>query len=177
MPADNPLGAAPAIDVNPAFIRGDCDWGNDPVMTELEDMGKAYLFKLKRTQGVKTLISKVHGQGAWTRFDAEWELKESRLQLQGWRQARRVIVVRRRVAKAGLLGIECERGGQRELALVEGPEDMRLFEYSVLVTSLDDELVTLMRHYRDRADCENNFDEIKNQWGWGGFVTQQLQTS
>ncbi len=164
-------------DCQPAFIRGDCDWGNDPVMTELEAMGKAYLFKLKRTQGVKTLIGKVHGQGAWTRFDAEWELKESRLQLQGWRQARRVIVVRRRVAKEGFLGIECERGGQRELALVEGPEDMRLFEYSVLVTSLDDELVTLMRHYRDRADCENNFDEIKNQWGWGGFVTQQLQTS
>ncbi len=34
-----------------------------------------------------------------------------------------------------------------------------------------------MQHYRDRADCENNFDEIKNQWGWGGFVTQPLQTS
>ncbi len=67
--------------------------------------------------------------------------------------------------------------GQQELALVEGPEDMRLFEYQVLVTNLDDEPVTLLRHYRDRADCENNFDETKNQWGWGGFVTQQLQTS
>jgi hypothetical protein len=64
-----------------------------------------------------------------------------------------------------------------KLALVEGPEDMRLFEYSVLVTSMEDELVTLMRHYRDRADCENNFDETKNQWGWGGFVTRELQTS
>lgn len=45
------------------------------------------------------------------------------------------------------------------------------------MTNLADELVTLMRHYRDRADCENNFDEIKNQWGWGGFVTRELQTS
>ena len=26
--------------------------------------------------------------------------------------------------------------------------------------------------YRDRADGENIFDELKNQWGWGGFVTQ-----
>ena len=58
-----------------------------------------------------------------------------------------------------------------------GPEDMRLFEYSVLVASLNDGLVALMQHYRDRADSENNFDEIKNQWGWGGFVTKQLQTS
>jgi len=27
---------------------------------------------------------------------------------------------------------------------------------------------------RDRADCENSFDELKNQWGWGGFVTRDL---
>jgi len=87
------------------------------------------------------------------------------------------VVARRRLAKDPLIGIEYARNGQRELALVEGPEDMRLFEYSVMVTNLDDELVTLMRHYRDRADCENNFDEVKNQWGWGGFVTRQLQTS
>lgn len=164
-------------DCQPTFIRGDCDWGNDPVMTELEQLGKDYLFKVKRSKGVKALIGKVHGQGEWTRFDDDWELKESRLQLQGWRQERRVVLARRRLAKNGLIGVEYHRGGQQELALVEGPEDMRLFEYQVLVTSLDDELVTLMRHYRNRADCENNFDEIKNQWGWGGFVTQQLQTS
>ena len=28
--------------------------------------------------------------------------------------------------------------------------------------------------YRDRADAENNFDELKNQWAWGGFTTQDL---
>ena len=29
--------------------------------------------------------------------------------------------------------------------------------------------------YRDRADCENGFDELKNQWGWGGFTTQDIE--
>ena len=29
--------------------------------------------------------------------------------------------------------------------------------------------------YRDRADCENGFDELKNQWGWGGYTTQDLE--
>src|SRR5215469_7183443 len=28
--------------------------------------------------------------------------------------------------------------------------------------------------YRDRGDAENNFDELKNQGGWGGFTTQDL---
>jgi hypothetical protein len=147
------------------------------VMSELEALDRRYLFKLKRSKRVKELIAQVHGQGVWTRLDPEWELKESALQLQGWQRARRVVVARRRLPKDALIGLEYQQGGQRELALVEGPEDLRLFEYSVLVTNLEDELVTLMRHYRDRADCENQFDEAKNQWGWGGFVTQRLQTS
>jgi hypothetical protein len=29
--------------------------------------------------------------------------------------------------------------------------------------------------YRDRADVENGFDELKNQWGWGGFTTRDLE--
>jgi hypothetical protein len=29
--------------------------------------------------------------------------------------------------------------------------------------------------YRDRGDCENAFDELKKQWGWGGFTTHDLK--
>jgi len=75
------------------------------------------------------------------------------------------------------MALELESGQQQKsLAFVDGPEDMRLYEYSVLVTSLKDELVTLVQYYRDRADCENVFDEIKNQWGWGGFTTHDLKS-
>jgi hypothetical protein len=49
-----------------------------------------------------------------------------------------------------------------------------VYEYSVLAASLDEELVSFGQLYRDRADSENIFDELKNQWGWGGFVTQDL---
>ena len=161
----------------PAFVRGDCDWGNDTMMTELEQLQQPYLFKVKRTKGVKQLIARVHGEGQWQRFDDGWEVKESALQLHGWKQSRRVVITRRRLNGDLLLALEKKSGGQQELAFVDGPEDMRLYEYSVLITSLKDDAMAVMQHYRDRADCENVFDEIKNQWGWGGFVTQQLQTS
>jgi len=36
-------------------------------------------------------------------------------------------------------------------------------------------VLTLGQLYRDRADCENAFDELKNHWGWGGFTTQDLK--
>ena len=37
---------------------------------------------------------------------------------------------------------------------------------------LTDEVRTVAQHYRDRGDAENNFDELKNHWGWAGFTTQ-----
>jgi hypothetical protein len=27
---------------------------------------------------------------------------------------------------------------------------------------------------RDRPDAENDFDELKNRWGWGDFTTQDI---
>lgn len=57
---------------------------------------------------------------------------------------------------------------------MDDAEDIRAFEYAVLVTSLEDEILSIVTHYRDRADCENNFDEIKNRCGWAGFTTQNI---
>ena len=44
----------------------------------------------------------------------------------------------------------------------------------MLVTSTAHEVLALAPLYRDRADAENNFDELQNQWGWRGFTTQDL---
>lgn len=51
----------------------------------------------------------------------------------------------------------------------------RLWEYSLLVTDGASPLEAVAQLYRDRADCENGFDEIKNQWGQGGLTTQDLK--
>lgn len=48
------------------------------------------------------------------------------------------------------------------------------YEYAVLVTNAAHEVLSLGQLYRDRADAENAFDELKNQWGWGGFTTHDL---
>jgi hypothetical protein len=45
--------------------------------------------------------------------------------------------------------------------LIEGPEVIKTYEFSVLVTDLEEYLVSLFHHYHDRADCENNFGELK----------------
>jgi hypothetical protein len=50
----------------------------------------------------------------------------------------------------------------------------RLWEYAVLVTDVAYPLESIGQLYRDRADAENAFDELKNQWGLGGFTTQDI---
>ena len=39
---------------------------------------------------------------------------------------------------------------------------------------LDADVTAGAQLYRDRADSENPFDELKNQWGWAGFTTRDL---
>ena len=72
-----------------------------------------------------------------------------------------------------------EDGGQGLLGFVEADrktgKQVTGYEYAVLVTNLDHDILALGQIYRDRADAENAFDELKNQWGWGGFTTHDLR--
>jgi hypothetical protein len=75
------------------------------------------------------------------------------------------------------LGLTENKTGQLELDFAEIGVKMHVYEYAVLVTSLQDDIDVIAQHYRDRADSENNFDELKNQWGWIGYTTQDLKRS
>ncbi len=127
---------------------------------------------------MQELIIKHHGAGEWTTLDSDWEAKEATLQLSSWNKTRRVVIVRQKLSTSrDTIALEHEESGQQQLSFVERPEDLKLFRYSVLITNRDDDLVSVVCHYRDRADCENQFDEIKNQWGWGGYTTSDLKSS
>ena len=67
--------------------------------------------------------------------------------------------------------------GEVQLCFAEIDDDVKAYEYAVLVTSLDLDVLSVAQLYRDRADCENAFDELKNQWGWGGYTTRDLARS
>ena len=151
-------------DLWPALLRGDCGFGNEPIMREAEQRGLAYLFKLRLTANVKRMIERLATQREWTNAGQGWQAKESLLRLDGWSRQRRVIILRRRV-KGALTMSSNETLGQQTLSFVEVGADADVYEYSVLATSLDEELVSFGQLYRDRGDSENIFDELKNQWG------------
>ena len=122
-------------------------------------------------------MSKLAAKTGWTDAGRGWQAASSDLQLQGWSCKRRAVVLRRPLPKDVVLTAQSRQDGdQLVLGLSEVvPADTVIWEYSVLVTSLDCEPRTLAQLYRDRADAENAFDELKNQWGWGGFTTRDLK--
>ena len=159
----------------PALVRGDCGFGNEPFIADLEGRRQPYLFKLRQTAGVKRLLARQFARNDWTTpgpSDQGWSAAEDTLRLAGWEKARRVILLRRK-AKTSLALSRKTKNEQIEL-LLPG-EDVQLWEYAVLVTNSVYPLEAMAQLYRDRADAENGFDELKNQWGWGGFTTQDIE--
>jgi Transposase DDE domain group 1 len=157
----------------PALLRGDKSWGIERVMSRAEQHRLPYLFRLRLTLNVQRALQRAMQQWDWKDAGQGWQGKETTLRLQGWGRPRRVVLLRRKKDRdqPGTKRTDTE---QLLPGFAEVEADKELWEYAALVTSLSDEILTLGQLYRDRADAENVFDELKNQWGWGGFTTQDL---
>ena len=169
----------------PTFARGDCGYGSEKVMLEFEQRQLPYLFKLRHSPKVKALIRECVGLGhhKWKNAGDGWEAMESSLKLQGWTRERRVVLVREAPAKAPVGKNKRRRRDHQELLPRNDGKSWDLHaapwsgKIAVLVSSLDENAyptVAMPRLYRERSDCENNFDELKNQWGWSGYTTRQI---
>ena len=171
----------------PALVRGDCGYGNEDIIDVCEQRGRAYLLRLRKTANVKRLIERLFRREDWTRATEAsqgWQAIEDSLKLSGWSKARRVVVLRRRIkhdialtAKKG----RKTRDDAEQLVLAlphdEVQDNAQVWEYTVLVTNAEYDIAAIGQLYRDRCDCENGFDELKNQWGWGGFTTHDMHRS
>ena len=158
-------------------MRGDNAFGNELVMAKLEAIEQPYLFKLRQTTGVRQLIERQWSRHDWRDVGQGFQAVEAELALTSWTRARRVVVLRR-AAKDSLVA-EQKTGPrekrQKRLRFAEPLQPVKLWEYTVLVSNADYDLGAIGQLYRDRADCENGFDELKNQWGWGGYTTRDME--
>jgi len=158
-------------DKRPALVRGDSGQGGEATLAALEARGVHYLFKLRLTKNVKRYIERIFVTPEWADAGQGWQGRDGNLQLSGWSHARRIVVLRRALQGEVLLADK----HQLSFAFVEKDVPAKGYEYAVLVTDLDYGIRALAQLYRDRADAENAFDELKNQWGWGGYTTHDLK--
>ena len=164
-------------DKRPALVRGDSGYGNEGILLELEERDQRYLLRLRQTANVKRLVAQAFGRQDWSRADAQGcQMLQGQVRLHGWSRARRVVIVRQRI-RGGIARqrrIENNRQLQLDLETAVFQAGDKLWEYAVLATDLQYPIESVAQLYRDRADAENAFDELKNQWGLGGFTTQDM---
>jgi hypothetical protein len=123
-----------------------------------------YLFRLKLTANVKRAIAAVP--------ETDWQeparlgvlqVAEVNLRLPDWSATRRVVVGRRCL-------------GEVSKAVTGTFWDETRHEFEAYVTSLPVGEVNawqIIELYRQRADTENVFDELKHQWGLEGFCCRK----
>lgn len=155
----------------PAMVRGDCGYGNEVLLRAMEERGLPCLFKLRHTAKVKTLVAQaLRGGGQWEQAGDGWEVMSACLRLSGWSRERRVVLVREAPALAPV-GAQARRRrdhldavslpGSEQWVAGAAPWSGRI---AVLVTTLDPKAYpacALARLYRERADAENVYDELR----------------
>lgn len=106
----------------PWLVCGDASFGHEGLMADCETRGQKYLFRLRRSAGVKHLIRLLECQGGWQVAVNGWSALEGTLQLQGWElqaprggvasaPGRRPIRTGGRSPSAALAGAGTLRGG------------------------------------------------------------------
>ncbi len=146
--------------------RGDMGFGQEAVLAWHEQAGEPrpqYLFKLRLTTNVRRVIAKVpwpYWEGAPTLGCQQ--IAETTVKLHGWSRERRVVIVRT------LKPVNPTPQDE----FWDTPED----DVAVYVTNLGKDAATpeqIALLYAQRADTENVFDELKNQWGFRGYCSRR----
>ena len=136
--------------VNPALL------GISTIISE--DVLQWALSAMPATEGITRLDAHVR-DSAWPLPDAYWVLRRP--------LAGELLMARTDCDEQRWLGfIEADRAASKRIMG---------YEYAVLVTNTAHAVVSLRQFYRDRANAENVFDELKNQWGWGVFTTHDAR--
>jgi hypothetical protein len=164
----------------PTLIRGDIAHANEKMMAAAEERRLPYLFKLRQTQNVARTIARLarNKKAEWQEAGQGWFGVETDLQLQGWTRQRRVIVLRKKLMEPPLQATGTGKGQACLPGTVIKQADGDRYEHAVLVTSWEQtDVRVLAQVYRDQADAENTFDELKNQRGWTGYTTKDLKPS
>jgi len=163
-PAMEKIWSHPTIRERLWLNRGDVGFGQEAIMAWHEAEGEKrpkYLFKLKLTSNVRRAIVRV----PWPLWAGAptvgcQQFAETTVRLQGWSPERRIVIVRT---------LKPTNPSPQDL-FWDTPED----EVAVYVTNLDRAEATRAQVallYAQRADTENVFDELKNQWGFRGYCS------
>jgi hypothetical protein len=139
-------------------VRADSGFFADELLQYLEESELKYIVVARMTRWLKREAARVQ---EWRALDEVYAVGEFHLQLLGWEQARRFVVVREQLR-------ETKRSPGRKLIEVPG------YTFRVFVTSLPDPPEEIWRDYNQRACIEQRIEELKSDLAADAFCLQEF---
>mgnify|MGYP001595626339 CR=1 FL=1 len=144
--------------LNIPSLRADSGFGIEPFLTKVEQKNFIYTIAARFTKGLKNQVAKIEN---WRELEPGIAVAETVFQAQGWKQARRVVLVRQHVK---------EKDFVRGRELFDDPS----YVYQAILTNRTDAPEDVWRFYRGHADIENQIRELKWDYGIDGFCQKKF---
>lgn len=141
-------------------VRADSGFYNEEYLRLFEQKGLPYIIPIRMHAPAKRFVASIP-KGKWTRLDNGHQIADVMYALPGWACARRVLAIRR--------AIWSDQKGQ----LFEVPS----YEFSALVTTLEQPAPECSDFYDQRGECENTIKEFKSDFGARGFSLQSFTST
>jgi Transposase DDE domain group 1 len=139
-------------------VRADAGFFDQELLQYLEEQGLAYIVVARLTRWLKREATRVK---EWRELDAIYAVGEFQLQLFGWDQARRFVVVREQLR-------ETKRSPGRKLFEVPG------YTFRLFVTNRPDPPEEIWRDYNQRACVEQRIEELKSDLAADDFCLHEF---
>lgn len=139
-------------------VRADSGFFAQELLQYLESRKLHYIVVARMTSWLKREAARVQ---EWRALDANYAVGEFRLQLFGWDQERRFVVIREQLR-------ETRRSPGRKLLEVPG------YTFRVLVTNLTDPPEEIWRDYNQRACVEQRIEELKSDLAADDFCLREF---
>ncbi|HEX2522824.1 MAG TPA: IS1380 family transposase [Terriglobia bacterium] len=139
-------------------VRADAGFFDDKLLSFLEERGLSYIVVARLTRWLKRQAAQVE---PWTELDENYAVGEFHLQLYGWQQRRRFVVIRERVRE------ENPSVGRKLF-------DLPGYTFRIFVTNRSQSPQEVWRDYNQRADVENRIAELKYDLAADDFCLHQF---
>jgi hypothetical protein len=139
-------------------LRADSGFFAQELLQYLESLGLRYIVVARMTSWLKREAARVR---EWRALEASYAVGEFHLQLFGWDQVRRFVVVREQLQ-------ETRRSPGQRLLEVPG------YTFRVFVTNLTDPPEEIWRDYNQRACVEQRIEELKSDLAADDFCLREF---
>ena len=138
------------------LVRADSGFSTGTLLSLLEEKAINYIIVARQ---MSTIRRRLTGITNWVEVEPGISVSELEYHAVGWKNARRLVVVRHRLTQA--------KGGRLLL-------DVPGYGYSLYLTNLALPPMEIRRLYLARADSENRIKELREDFGMEGFMTQNF---